>query len=129
MRAKDSVVVITGASSGIGRATALRFAKKRARLVLAARSTEALEVAVKECRKRGAKAIAVPTDVTDPDAVQALATRAVEEFGRLGVCVNNAAVSVFGRITDVPLRDFQRVIDVNVSGYVHLCTGRAAASA
>ena len=119
MRSEDPVVVITGASSGIGRATALRFARKRARLVLAARSSDALEALAKECRKRGAKAIAVPTDVTDPEAVQALAARAVEEFGRLDVWVNNAAVSVFGRITDVPLRDFQRVLDVNVSGYVH----------
>jgi NAD(P)-dependent dehydrogenase (short-subunit alcohol dehydrogenase family) len=119
MRSDGSVVVITGASSGIGRATALRFARKRARLVLAARSTEALEAVAKDCRKRGAKAIVVPTDVTDPEAVQALAARAVDEFGRLDVWVNNAAVSVFGRITDVPLKDFQRVLDVNVSGYVH----------
>jgi short-subunit dehydrogenase len=87
--------------------------------VLAARSTEALEAVAKDCRKRGAKAIVVPTDVTDPEAVEALAARAVEEFGRLDVWVNNAAVSVFGRVTDVPLRDFQRVLDVNVSGYVH----------
>ncbi|MDQ0848730.1 short-subunit dehydrogenase [Arthrobacter sp. B3I9] len=119
VRSKGLVVVITGASSGIGRATALRFAKNRARLVLAARSTKALETVAEECRKRGAQAIAVPTDVTDPEAVQALAARAVHEFGRLDVWVNNAAISVFGRITDVPLRDFQRVLDVNVSGYVH----------
>jgi NAD(P)-dependent dehydrogenase (short-subunit alcohol dehydrogenase family) len=119
MRSDGPVVVITGASSGIGRATALRFAKKRARLVLAARSTDALEALAKACRKRGAKAIVAPTDVTDPEAVRALAARAVEEFGRLDVWVNNAAVSVFGRITDVPLQDFQRVLDVNVSGYVH----------
>lgn len=119
MRSDKPVVVITGASSGIGRATALRFASRHARLVLAARSTDALNAVVKECRKRGAKAVAVPTDVTDPEAVQALAARAVDEFGRLDVWINNAAVSVFGRVTDVPLRDFQRVLDVNISGYVH----------
>jgi short-subunit dehydrogenase len=119
VRVKDSVVVITGASSGIGRASALRFASKGARLVLAARGTEALETLAKECRKRGGRAIAVPTDVTDAEAMKALASRAVEEFGRLDVWVNNAAVSVFGRFTETPLRDFQRVLDVNVSGYVH----------
>jgi short-subunit dehydrogenase len=119
MRIKDSVVVITGASSGIGRATALRFAGKGARLVLAARGTEALDTLVKACRKRGGKAIAVPTDVTDAEAVEALAVRAVEEFGRLDVWVNNAAVSVFGRFTEIPPADFQRVLDVDVAGYVH----------
>lgn len=119
MRIKDSVVVITGASSGIGRATALRFAGKGARLVLAARSSEALAALAKACRKRGAQAIAVPTDVTDPEAVEALALRAVKEFGRLDVWVNNAAVSVFGRFTEIPRADFQRVLDVDVSGYVN----------
>lgn len=67
MRVKKPVVVITGASSGIGRATALEFADKGARLVLAARSAGALESLVHEVRKRGGKAIAVPTDVTDAD--------------------------------------------------------------
>jgi NADP-dependent 3-hydroxy acid dehydrogenase YdfG len=119
MRLKDSVVVITGASSGIGRATALHLAHKGARLVLAARGEDALQALAKECRKRGGKAIAIATDVTDAGAVEALASRAVEEYGRLDAWVNNAAVSVFGRLTEVPLQDFQRVLDVNVNGYVH----------
>src|SRR5687768_16427859 len=115
----NSVVVITGASSGIGRATALRFAGKGARLVLAARGAESLEAVAAECRKRGAKAIAVPTDVADADQVEELATRAVEEFGRLDVWVNNAAVGAFGLLTEIPPKDFQRVLDVNISGYVN----------
>lgn len=119
MRVKDRVVVITGASSGIGRATALRFAAKGARLVLAARGAENLEATARECRKRGAKAIAVPTDVTDAGQVEALALRAEQEFGRVDVWVNNAAVGVFGRVAEVPLEDFQRVLDVNISGYVN----------
>ncbi|KRE82261.1 SDR family oxidoreductase [Arthrobacter sp. Soil764] len=119
MRVKKAVVVITGASSGIGRATALEFADKGARLVLAARSAGALESLVHEVGKRGGRAVAVPTDVTDADSVDALAARAVEEFGRLDVWVNNAAVGVFGRITDVPLADFRRVLDVNIGGYVN----------
>ena len=119
MRVRNSVVVITGASSGIGRATALRFAAKGARLVLAARGSESLEAVAAQCRKRGAKAIAVPTDVTDPGKVEALASRAVEEFGRLDVWVNNAAVGAFGLLTEVPPTEFQRVLDVNITGYVN----------
>ncbi|MBT2596986.1 SDR family oxidoreductase [Arthrobacter sp. ISL-72] len=119
MRLRDCVVVITGASSGIGRATAIRLARKGARLILAARGTEALQTLAKECRKRGGKAIAVTTDTTDAEAMEALAARAVEEFGRLDAWVNNAAVSVFGRMTEIPLQDFQRVLDVNITGYVH----------
>ena len=119
MRIRNSVVVITGASSGIGRATALRFAAKGARLVLAARGAESLEEVARECRKRGAKAIAVPTDVTDVGQVEELAARAVQEFGRLDVWVNNAAVGAFGLLTEIPPKDFQRVLDVNISGYVN----------
>lgn len=119
MTVKNSVVVITGASSGIGRATALRFAGKGARLVLAARGAESLEAVAAECRKRGARTIAVPTDVTDTDKVEELASRAVREFGRLDVWVNNAAVGAFGLLTEVPPEDYQRVLDVNISGYVN----------
>ena len=119
MRVKKAVVVITGASSGIGRATALEFAGKGARLVLAARSAAALESLAREVRKRGGKAIAVPTDVTDAASVEALAARAVKQFGRLDVWVNNAAVGVFGRLTDIPLADIRRVLDVNIGGYIH----------
>ncbi|GAA1754751.1 SDR family oxidoreductase [Kocuria aegyptia] len=119
MRKPESVVVITGASSGIGRASALRFAGRDTSLVLAARRAEALETVAEECRRRGARAVAVPTDVTDPEAVQELARRAVEEFGRIDVWVNNAAVGFFSPFLDVPLEDFRRVLDVNVMGYVH----------
>ncbi|WP_461163900.1 SDR family oxidoreductase [Arthrobacter sp. R4-81] len=119
MRTRDSVVVITGASSGIGRATALAFARKKARLVLAARRSEALESLAGECRKLGVKAVAVPTDVSDAAAMDKLAARAIEAFGRIDVWVNNAAVAAFGRFQDVPLRDFERVLEVNVMGYVH----------
>jgi short-subunit dehydrogenase len=119
MRVKDSVVVITGASSGIGRAAALRFAARGARLVLAARGAESLEDVAGKCRKRGAKAIAVPTDVTDVGGMEELAARAVTEFGRLDVWVNNAAVGAFGLLTEIPPKDFQRVLDVNISGYVN----------
>jgi short-subunit dehydrogenase len=119
MRIKDSVVVITGASSGIGRAAALRFARSGAVVVLAARRVDALQEVAQECEAMGTRALVVPADLSRMEDASRIARRTVERFGRIDAWVNNAAVSVFGSFEEVPLEDFRRVIDVNLMGYVH----------
>jgi short-subunit dehydrogenase len=113
---EGSVVVLTGASSGIGRATALALSNEGARLVLAARRADVLREVADEC---SGSAFVVPTDTTDPDAVDRLAEAAVERFGRIDTWINNASVGAYGRFDDVPLAAFRRLMDVNLFGYIH----------
>jgi short-subunit dehydrogenase/ferritin-like metal-binding protein YciE len=117
--ARESIVVITGASSGIGRATALAFAGKGSGVVLAARREEVLREVAAECERLGGRALVVPTDTSDEAAVESLARQAVEHFGRIDVWVNNAAVGLYARFEDAPAADYRRVIEVNLFGYIH----------
>ena len=113
------VVVVTGASSGIGRATALAFAQEGARLVLAARRVEPLQRLAEACQERGGDAVAAPTDVTDAEAVRALAGQAVERWGSLDVWVNNAAVNAFSSFGEEPVEVARRVLEVGALGQLH----------
>lgn len=115
----EQVIVITGASSGIGRATALEAARRGARLVLAARNAHDLEATAAACAEAGAEALAVPTDVTDEAAVEALAERTIQAFGRIDTWVNNAGVTLFGTFLDTPAEDFRQVMEINFMGQIH----------
>ena len=113
------VIVITGASSGIGLVTAKEAARRGAKVVLAARNERDLNKAVEEIRREGGDALAVPTDVTDYAQVEALARRAAKEYGRIDTWVNNAGVSLYATFEEASLEDFKQVIDVIFYGQVH----------
>jgi short-subunit dehydrogenase len=116
---KGRVAVITGASSGIGRAAAVAFAREGARVVLGARRAERLREAVEAIQRLGGEARACETDVTRPEDVGRLVGEAVASFGRLDILVNNAGVGYFGRLESMPVQEARRLFDVNVMGTLY----------
>jgi NAD(P)-dependent dehydrogenase (short-subunit alcohol dehydrogenase family) len=116
---EEQVVALMGASSGIGRETALRFAQRGAKVVVSARGEEGLRSLVEEVRGKGGEATAVVAEVTDFEQVKAVADRAVEEYGRLDTWVHLAAVGLFATFEQTTSEEFERVIDVNLMGQVY----------
>jgi NAD(P)-dependent dehydrogenase (short-subunit alcohol dehydrogenase family) len=116
---EGQVVVVMGASSGIGRDTALRFAKSGAKVVASARGEQGLHSLVEEIRHDGAEAVAVPADVVEFEQVKAVADRAVEEYGRLDTWVHLAAVGLYATFEQTTPEEFKRVVDINLMGQVY----------
>jgi short-subunit dehydrogenase len=116
---EDQVIVITGASSGIGLATAEAAAQGKARLVLAARSDRALTDIASRLRAAGVEALHVDADVSRREDIERVAAEAIARFGRIDTWVNNAGLSVYGRADDVNLDDARRMFDINFWGLVY----------
>ena len=114
-----STVLITGASQGIGKATALLFARQGYDLVLAARQPERLEAIASEVRSLGRNALAVPTDVRDSEQVNTLVEKTLEYYGTLDVLINNAGIYLLGSVEGFSLSDWHQAMDTNFWGYVH----------
>lgn len=117
--ASGPVVVVTGASAGLGRAIAHGFARKGARIGLLARNPEALEACRQECEVLGGEGLVLPTDVSIAEQVEAAASRVEEAFGPIDVWVNDAMVSVFSPVKEMEAEDYKRVTDVLYLGFVH----------
>ncbi len=116
---RKQVVVITGASAGVGRAAAREFAREGARIALLARGSEGLTAAAHEVEELGGSALAIPCDVADPEDVEAAAARAESAFGPIDVWVNNAMVSVFAPVHETTPAEYKRVTEVTYLGYVY----------
>ena len=112
------VVVITGASAGVGRATARAFGRRKARIGLIARGRDGLEGARREIESVGGEAIVLPLDVSDPDAVEQAASAVENAFGPIDIWINNAMLSVFSPIMEMQPDEYRRVTDVTYLGYV-----------
>jgi NAD(P)-dependent dehydrogenase (short-subunit alcohol dehydrogenase family) len=116
---RGAVVVITGASSGVGRACAHEFARRGARLGLIARGRDGLEAARREVEALGGRALVLPLDVADAEAVEAAALAVEEQLGPIDVWINNAMLSVFSPIAELSAEEVRRVTEVTYLGYVH----------
>ena len=121
---KDKVALVTGASQGIGRATALALAQAGARVTLAARNTEKLAGVVAEIVAAGGEALAVPMDVADGEQVKSGFRQSIEKFGKLDILVNNAAIARDGLAVRMKADDWEAVLRTNLTG-AHLCAQQA----
>lgn len=115
-----TVAIVTGASSGIGYATALDLAAHGASVALVARRQDRLQELVTEIEAAGGTALAIPADIADRTQAEAAVTRAVEHFGRLDILVNNAGLMILGSFADSDVADFDRMITINQQGLLYL---------
>jgi len=122
---REKTVIVTGASSGIGKAVAFKLADQGAWLALAARDAQRLDDLASVCQQRGGKAVAIPTDVADEHQCRILIQRTKEKYGHIAMVINNAGMDVVSKLEDLPdLHLFKRVMDVNFYGAVY-CTYHA----
>ena len=119
MRTEGRTAIITGASSGIGRETALEFARNKANVVLAARNREKLDDLAREIAPLPGRCLVVPTDVTDRFAVEALVRRTAEEYGSVDILVNNAGLGLFATVAEGNIENMHRLFNVNFWGAIH----------
>src|SRR5437773_7125283 len=119
MKEKPEVIVITGASAGVGRATVQAVARRGARLGLIARGPDGLEATRADAEKLGGKALIFPVDVADAEKVEEAAARVEEAFGPIDIWVNNAMVSVFSPVKEMTAEEFHRVTEVTYLGVVY----------
>jgi short-subunit dehydrogenase len=116
---RGKTVVVTGGSSGVGRATVEAFALEGCNVVIAARGQEALDETLNLCNELEVKAIAVPTDVSKAEEVDNLVKKTILEFGRIDIWVNNAGVMASGKFEEIPMSLNEQVIKTNLFGYMH----------
>jgi NADP-dependent 3-hydroxy acid dehydrogenase YdfG len=110
----DNIVLVTGASRGIGRAIALRFARAGADLVIAARDRDELEELGSEIQEMGHRCLIIPTDLRDPAQIQVLATQAFEQFDRIDILINNAGIGFWAPVNELTLEQYDEMFDVNM---------------
>ena len=125
MKLKNKVAIITGASKGIGKGIAERYAEEGAAVVLASRSMDLLSSIAGDIRKKGGRALAVPVDVTSPESVQAVVDKTVDEYGRLDVMVNNAGISMANPSEDLAPADWERALKTDLFGVFFGCQSAA----
>ncbi len=118
MDIQDKVVIITGASGGIGLATARLFAQEGAKIALAARSADTLHIIVNELHEQHREAIAIPTDMRNKDAIEAMVDSVFQQYGRIDILINNAGQAVSGNVADVDIDQFRQIFELNVLGSV-----------
>jgi NADP-dependent 3-hydroxy acid dehydrogenase YdfG len=119
MTREPQIVVITGASAGVGRAIVRKFARNGAQIALLARGMDGLKAAQREVEELGSEALVIPTDVANAEEVEAAAQKVETELGKIDVWVNNAMASVFSPIKKMTAEEFRRVTEVTYLGYVY----------